>query len=45
MGGTYTDITINGTATGGPRGYVVVPPLGTIALTYTVAPTWTWFSI
>jgi hypothetical protein len=44
-GGTYTDITINGTATGGPRGYVVVPPLGTIALTYTVAPTWTWFSI
>jgi hypothetical protein len=45
-GGTVTVIAVNGTtiytATGNT---VVVPPGGTIALTYSVAPTWTWASV
>jgi hypothetical protein len=38
-GGTVTAIAINGTATGVTSGTFVVPPGGTITLTYTVAPT------
>jgi hypothetical protein len=41
-GGTVTVISVNGTATGLTSGTVVVPVAGTIAITYSVAPTWTW---
>lgn len=44
-GGTVTDVTINGTASGGPRGMIHLPPLGTLMLTHAGAPTWTWFAI
>lgn len=43
-GGTVTDVSINGTSTGGPRGLIHLPPLGTVSLTYAAAPTWTWFA-
>jgi hypothetical protein len=41
-GGTVTVISVNGTATGQTSGTVVVPTAGTITLTYSAAPTWTW---
>lgn len=41
-GGTVTVIAVNGTATGQTSGSVTVPAGGTITLTYSVAPTWTW---
>lgn len=42
-GGTVTAITIDGTDTGLTSGLVKVPGGSTIAITYSVAPTWTWF--
>jgi hypothetical protein len=41
-GGTGTNVTINGVAQGTFDGTYTVPAAGTISLTYTVAPTWTW---
>lgn len=42
-GGTGTNVSINGVLQGTFDGTYVVPPNGgTITLTYTVAPTWTW---
>lgn len=41
-GGTVTVIAVNGNATGLTSGTVFVPAAGTITLTYSVAPTWTW---
>jgi len=41
-GGTVTAITVDGTAAGVTSGTVVVPCGKTIALTYSVAPTWRW---
>lgn len=41
-GGTGTNVTINGVAQGTFDGTYTVPAGGTISLTYTVAPTWTW---
>ncbi len=41
-GGTVTVIAVNGTTTGLTSGTVIVPANGTITLTYSVAPTWTW---
>lgn len=41
-GGTGTNVTINGVAQGTFDGTYTVPSGGTISLTYTVAPTWTW---
>lgn len=41
-GGTVTAITVNGTATGATSGAVLVPSCGTIAVTYSAAPTWAW---
>jgi hypothetical protein len=41
-GGTVTGISVNGTTTGQTSGTVVVPAAGTITLTYSAAPTWTW---
>jgi hypothetical protein len=40
--GTGTNVAINGVPQGTFDGTYVVPPGQTIALTYTVAPTWTW---
>lgn len=41
-GGTGTNVSINGVLQGTFDGTYTVPPGGTIALTYSVAPTWTW---
>lgn len=43
-GGVVTAVSIDGTATGGNRGYAKLPANKTITLTYSVAPTWTWFT-
>ena len=42
-GGTVTAVAIGGTATGFTSGAFRVPANQTITLTYSVAPTWTWF--
>ena len=42
-GGTVTAVAIGGTATGLTSGQFFVPAGETIALTYSAAPTWTWF--
>ena len=42
-GGTVSAIAVNGTATGMTSGPVRVAAGQTITLTYSVAPTWTWF--
>lgn len=44
-GGTVTAITVNGVATGLTSGAVVVPAGQAIAITYSVAPTWTWAAL
>jgi hypothetical protein len=41
-GGTVTAVTVNGVTVGGGDGTYVVPAYGAIAVTYSVAPTWTW---
>jgi hypothetical protein len=41
-GGTATVTTVNGVVVGGGDGTYVVPAYGSIAVTYSVAPTWTW---
>ena len=42
-GGTVSAVAVAGTATGLTAGTFRVPANATITLTYTVAPTWTWF--
>lgn len=44
-GGTVTVITINGFGLGLTSGTFTVNPADTIAITYSVAPTWSWFRI
>jgi hypothetical protein len=41
-GGTVTHVKVNGTATGLTSGTFIVPSGGTIAITYSGAPTWVW---
>lgn len=41
-GGTMTNVTVNGVTVGAGAGTYTVPAAGTIVMTYTVAPTWTW---
>lgn len=41
-GGTVSAVKINGTTQGTTSGYFLVPVAGTISITYTVAPTWSW---
>jgi hypothetical protein len=42
-GATITAVTVNGVVVGNAAGTYVVPPYGSISITYTVAtPTWTW---
>lgn len=43
-GGTVTAITVDGTATGLTSGTVRVPLGKTLAITYSVAPTWKWYT-
>lgn len=44
-GGTVTAITVDGHATGLTTGTVFVPTCKTIAITYSVAPTWVWMAL
>ena len=44
-GGTVTEITLDGMATGLTFGSFVIPPSGTIAMTYSSAPTWKWWGL
>jgi hypothetical protein len=41
-GGTVTKIYVSGTDTGQTSGHVYVPAGGTVSITYSAAPTWTW---
>lgn len=41
-GGTVSQVDVNGVSKGTGDGTYIVPPGGTITLTYTSAPTWTW---
>lgn len=41
-GGTMTNVSINGVTVGTGAGTYTLPAGGTITLTYTAAPTWTW---
>jgi hypothetical protein len=43
-GGTYTAVSVNGGATLGTPNDVLLPANATIAITYSVAPTWVWVS-
>lgn len=42
VGGTMTNVSVNGVTVGAGAGNYALPPGGTISMTYTVAPTWTW---
>jgi hypothetical protein len=44
-GGTVTGVAVDGTTIGTVAGTFVVPSGSTITLTYSVAPTWTWFGL
>jgi len=44
-GGTLTSVVVNGTQVGTTAGTYQVPAGGTIAITYSVAPTWSWFAL
>lgn len=41
-GGTVTNVNINGATVGTGPGAYVLPPLGTITVTFTGVPAWTW---
>jgi hypothetical protein len=41
-GGTVTAVTVNGVQVGSGDGTYIVPSAGSIAVTYSVAPTWVW---
>ena len=41
-GGTLTNVSVNGVTAGAGDGTYTVPSGGTIAMTYSAAPTWTW---
>ena len=43
-GGTVTDITVGGVSTGLTKGQVTVLNGQTVAVTYSVAPMWHWFT-
>lgn len=44
-GGTLTQVLVNGVQVGTTAGTYGVPIGGTIAVVYTVAPTWNWFAL
>lgn len=41
-GGTMTNVTVNGVTVGTGAGTYLLPALGSITMTYSVAPTWAW---
>lgn len=41
-GGTLTSVVVNGVQAGTTAGTYLVPVAGTISITYSVAPAWTW---
>lgn len=43
-GGTVSDISVGSNSTGRPNGSIFVPAGQSITLTYSAAPTWTWFT-
>jgi hypothetical protein len=43
--GTVTNVSINGVTAGTSAGTYLLPAFGSIALTYSSAPTWTWLSV
>lgn len=45
IGGTGTQVSINGVNQGTFDGTYLLPAFGTIILTYSVAPTWTWVAV
>jgi hypothetical protein len=42
VGGTMTNVSVNGVTAGAGAGNYMLPPGGSITMTYSVAPTWTW---
>lgn len=44
-GGTMSAVVINGSNVGSGAGTYLLPALGTITLTYSVAPTWAWSGV
>lgn len=44
-GGTMTNVSINGATVGTGAGTYLLPPGGSITMTYSVAPTWTWQTV
>jgi hypothetical protein len=44
-GGTMTNVSVNGSTVGTGAGTYVLPALGSITMTYTVAPTWAWTAV
>lgn len=45
IGGTVTNVAVNGSNVGSGDGTYLVPALGTITLTYSSAPTWAWTAV
>ena len=45
IGGTLTNVLVNGVSVGTTAGTYTVPAGGTIAVVYSVAPTWNWFAL
>lgn len=45
IGGTVTNVNVNGSTAGTGDGTYLLPALGTITLTYSAAPTWTWSTV
>jgi hypothetical protein len=43
--GTVTGVTVNGNSVGSADGTYLLPSLGSIAVTYTGSPTWTWVAV
>lgn len=45
IGGTVTNVAVNGVNVGSGDGTYLVPALGSITLTYSAAPTWSWSAV
>lgn len=45
IGGTVSNVAINGSNVGSGDGTYLLPALGTITLTYSAAPTWSWTQV
>ena len=44
-GGTLTNVSVNGSTVGAGAGTYSLPAGGTITMTYSVAPTWSWANL